>query len=115
ASERDDRPSARLRLEGDEPEVLLLGEDQGAAPGIELREPGVGHVPEEPHVRGRAPLELAPARTVAGDDERAVESPERLNDEVLALVGDESADEEIRAVVAPAARTEEVEVHRRVD
>ena len=73
-AERDHRPAGGLRLDGDDPEVLVLRVHERATARVELVELAVRDAAEEAHVRGRARLEPRAGRAVAGDHERACSS-----------------------------------------
>ncbi len=86
----DDRPPRRLRLDRSDAEVLLAGEDEGAASGQQPDAFLVGHTAEESHVWPCQRLELGPIAAIAGDDKWQAERREGADGQVDPLVRDEA-------------------------
>ena len=95
ARERDHRPAGGLRLDRDDPEVLVLRVHQRPTARVELVELAVRDPAEEAHVRGRARLEPRAGRAVACDHQRLAERAERLDRQRLGLVRHEAAEHEV--------------------
>ena len=115
AAESDHRTARRLGLHCDDPEVLFLGIEQGAAACVERGEFRVGNAPEKFHVRRRLRLEPSAQRAVSRDAEPSVEAAERIDEQVLALVGHEPRDREVKIVGPPWVGRESTGGHGRED
>ena len=108
AAEGQDRAPARHGLDGHDPEILLAGEDQGEALGIELAQPREGLRPEHGDGGARDPPDLVEHLAAAEHDEAAAHGVEGPHGEVRPLVGHELARHQPGAV--PAALRIDVEV-----
>lgn len=84
----DHRLPARLRLNHDDSEVLLAGEDKSSAALHGAAQHRRGLRPEKANIGARLMLKAPAFRSVADDDELFSISVERLDGQVEALVGD---------------------------
>ena len=94
AGQRDDRPAAGLRLDGDDPEILLARQEHGGGAAIELTHVFIGRSAEKLHFGTGNGLESSPVGALAGDFQGESGTASRMDRDVETLVGDESGDHE---------------------
>ena len=94
AGQRDDRPAAGLRLDGDDPEILFAREEHGGGAAIELTHVFIGRSAQELHFGTRQGLEAGPVGALSGDFQGESGTASRVDRDVETLVGDEGGDHE---------------------
>ena len=94
AGQRDDRPAAGLRLDGDDPEILFAREEHGGGAAIELTHVFIGRSAEELHFGTRQGLEAGPVGAFSGDFQGESGTASRMDRDVETLVRDEGGDHE---------------------
>ena len=106
ASPGYDRPTGGVGLERRHPEVFLTGEEQRPAFGERLHHLVIRGAAAEGDGGSRQPFESCPVRTVADNDEPALQQVAGRNRQINPLVGRQPRDDQIVAAgVIRAAET----------